>query len=155
MTEIRKEFTVKCPLKKAWDFISDMERFSQSIPGCKDSRKISDTEHDWVLEAKVLYTMRTLKMRTKTEVLEPPTHASFVGEGRLMERLNYYKVTFKGTTDLATVSEQETKIRFTGTIHASGLGGSIVEKVASGQMEGLFQDFEKNLKDNLETNHKE
>jgi len=52
-------------------------------------------------------------------------------------------------------NHQETKIKFAGTIRASGLGGSIIEKVASGQMEGLFQDFEKNLKNNLETNHKE
>lgn len=155
MAEVIKEFTVKATLKKAWDLVSDMERFSSCIPGCKESKKITETEHDWVLEAKVLHTMRTLKMRTKAEVLEAPVHASFVGEGKLIERLNYYKITLKGTTDLEPVSEQETKIRFAGTIRASGLGGSIIEKVASGQIEGIFQDFEKNLRDNLETNHKE
>jgi len=150
VAEVMKEFTVKAPLEKAWKLISDMEKFSQCIPGCKEVTKINETEYDWVLETKVLRTSRKVKARTKTEELRAPDHASFVGEGKLIERLNYYKIMIKGTTDLESVSEQETKIKFAGTIKASGLGGSIIEKIASGQMEGLFQDFEKNVKNKLE-----
>lgn len=152
MAEVVKEFTVKVPIEKAWDLISDMERFSLCIPGCKEVTRINETEHDWIVEAKVLRTTRKIKARTKAVELRAPSHASFVGEGKLIERLNYYKINIRGTTDLKSTGNGETKVRFAGTIQASGLGGSIIEKVASGQMEGLFQDFEKNVRGKLEHN---
>jgi len=149
---VLKEFTVMAPIEKTWELISDMEQFSRCIPGCKEINKINETEHDWVLEAKVLRTTRKVKARTKAVELREPFHAAFVGEGKLIERLNYYKISIRGTTDLESTGDGETRVRFAGTIQAGGLGGSIIEKIASGQMEGLFQDFEKNVKNKLEHN---
>ena len=52
--------------------------------------------------------------------------------------------------DLEPVSDSETKVTFKGDVHASGLGGFIINKVASGQMRGLFRDFEQNVRTALE-----
>ncbi|MCY4361630.1 MAG: SRPBCC family protein [Gammaproteobacteria bacterium] len=146
MPEISKEIIVNAPLQKTWELVSDMERFSLCIPGCKEVRTVSETEFDWKLETKVLRTTRKATARTTAVKMEPPTHAEFVGEGRLFERSNHYKLTITGTTDLETLAQDRTRIVFSGDVRASGLGGAIIEKVAAGQMGGLFDEFEQNIK---------
>ena len=84
MPEICKEIIVNAPLQKTWDLVSDMERFSLCIPGCKEVRTVSETEFDWKLETKVLRTTRKATARTTAVKMEPPTHAEFVGEGRYL-----------------------------------------------------------------------
>jgi len=147
---IVEEFTVKAPLEKAWELLSNMESFALCIPGCKEVKKVSETEYDWVLQAKVLRTSRTIVARTRATELTPPVHAEFRGEGELKERFSRYKMTLSGTMELQPVSDDETKITFKGDVHASGLGGFIINKVASGQMQGLFRDFEQNVRAALE-----
>jgi len=150
MPKLVEEFTVKAPLEKAWGLLSNMERFALCIPGCKEVKKISETEYDWVLEAKVLRTSRTIVAKTRATEMTPPVRAAFHGEGELRERFARYKMTLSGTTELQPVSDSETKIKFAGDIHASGMGGFIINKIASGQMEGLLRDFEQNIKAELE-----
>lgn len=149
MPEIVKEILVKAPLEDTWALVSDMERFSLCIPGCKKVTKLSETEFDWDLETKVLRTTRKAKAKTRAVVMEAPTHSEFEGEGRLFERSNHYKLTIKGTTDLEPVDGGKTKIKFAGDVKASGVGGAIIEKVASGQMDDLFKEFEANIKQTL------
>ena len=149
MPEIVKQMLVRAPLDNTWALVSDMERFSLCIPGCNRVEKVSDTEFDWDLETKVLRTTRKAKARTRTVALDSPTHAEFVGEGRLFERSNHYKLTIKGTTDLEKAGEGITRVRFAGDVKASGVGGAIIEKVAAGQMDDLFREFEKNIKQAL------
>ena len=150
MPEISKEIIVDAPLQKTWELVSDMERFSLCIPGCKEVRTVSETEFDWKLETKVLRTTRKATARTTAVKMEAPTRAEFVGEGRLFERSNHYKLTITGTTDLETLEQDRTRIVFSGDVRASGLGGAIIEKVAAGQMDSLFQEFENNIKQALE-----
>lgn len=150
MPELVEEFTVKAPLEKAWELLSNMERFGLCVPGCKEIKKISETEYDWVIEAKILRTSRTVKVRTIATEMTPPVRAVFHGEGELHERFARYKMTLSGSTELEPVSDSETKIKFAGDVHAGGMGGFIINKIASGQMEGLLRDFEHNIKAELE-----
>lgn len=149
MPEISKEIIVNASLHETWALVSNMERFSLCIPGCKEVRTVSETEFDWKLETKVLRTTRKATARTTTLKMVPPTHAEFAGEGRLFERSNHYKLTITGTTDLETMEQDKTRIIFSGDVRASGLGGAIIEKVAAGQMDSLFEEFEKNIKQAL------
>lgn len=146
MPQIIKELTVNAPIEAAWALVSDMEKFSLCIPGCKEVKKVSATEYDWTMEAKVLHTTRKVTARTRAEVLQPPKHSEFVGEGRLFERSNHYKLTIRGCTDLEPVAGGGTRIVFSGDVSASGVGGAIIDKVASGQMDELFGDFVKNIR---------
>lgn len=147
---LEQKFIVKAPLEKTWKLLSDMESFGLCIPGCKEVKKLSETEYDWVIQAKVLHTSRTIVAKTRVTEMKPPVHASFEGEAELHERFSRYKMTLSGTTDLEPLSDGETKITFAGNILASGAGGFIINKIASGQMQGLFRDFEQNVKAELE-----
>jgi len=59
-------------------------------------------------------------------------------------------MTLSGTTELEPLSEGETKLVFAGSVGASGAAGLLINKIASGQMQGLFRDFEQNIKAELE-----
>ncbi len=146
MPRIIKELTVNTPIQSAWELVSDMERFSACIPGCLEVRRISDTEFDWVLEARVLRTTRKVTARTQATMMQPPNHVEFSGEGRLFERSNHYKLKLQGATDLEDLGGGRTRVCFSGDVSASGVGGAIVDKVAAGQMDELFGDFEKNMR---------
>lgn len=150
MAEITKEITVKAPLDRTWALVSDMIAFSKCVPGCKEVKQISEDEYDWVMEAKVLRTKRTVKARTRAAEMRPPVYSRYEGEGRLFEKSNYYRINISGTTNLEVLGDNETKIIFAGNVVASGLGGGIVEKVAAGQMDDLFEIFEVNVKNTLE-----
>lgn len=145
-----EEFTVRAPLERVWQLLSNMERFGLCVPGCKEVKKVSETEYDWVIEARILRTSRVVIARTIVTEMNPPVSAAFRGEGELHERFARYKMTLSGTTKLQPVADGETKIRFTGDVDASGMGGFIINKIASGQMEGLLRDFEHNIKTELE-----
>ena len=106
MAKIVKEMTVQAPLQRSWELVSDMEQFSRCIPGCKEVTKVDDTTFDWVMEAKVLRTTRKVKARTQATRMEAPNRAEFVGEGRLFERTNHYKLTISGATDLEPVADK-------------------------------------------------
>ncbi len=150
MAEIVKELTVRAPLERTWSLVSDMLAVSHCIPGCRTVTQVSETEFDWVMEAQVLRTRRTIKARTRTHALRAPDHAEFTGEGRLFEKSNYYKLSIRGTTDLEALSDAETRIRFAGNVEASGLGKGLIEKVASGQLDDLFAEFAANVRKRLE-----
>ena len=150
MPKLVEEFTVKAPLEKAWGLLSNMERFGLCVPGCKKITKISETEYDWEIEAKILRTSRTVMAKTIATEMTPPVRAAFHGEGELRERFARYKMTLSGSTELQPVSDSETKIKFAGEVSAGGMGGFIINKIASGQMEGLLREFEHNIKAELE-----
>lgn len=146
MPKITKELTVDAPIESVWQLVSDMERFSSCIPGCKQVRRVSETEFDWVLEARVLRTTRKLTARTRAMQMCAPRRAEFCGEGRLFEQSNHYRLSLQGTTDLQDLGGGRTRVRFEAQINASGMGGAIVDKIAAGQMDELFGSFEDNMK---------
>lgn len=150
MPEARVEFTIKAPIIEVWQLLSNMEGLGLCIPGCKEVKQVSENEYDWILQVKVLHTSRTISARTRATEMVPPSHVSFTGDGKLREGLGFYKVALRGSMDLASVTNNETKVIFDGSVSAGGIGGAIINKIASGQMKGLIQDFEQNVRSKLE-----
>lgn len=150
MPDISEEFIVKAPIQKTWELLSNMEEMGLCIPGCKEVKKISEDEYEWVIQAKVFFATKTIKAKTKALELNPPFHVTFVGNGELFEKSFRYVISINGTMDLHPISEDETKVIFSGRVNASGLASVIVNKVASGQMKDLLIDFEKKVRSKLE-----
>jgi len=146
---VTKELLVNATLEETWALVGDMERFSLCIPGCKEVKKVTEEEFDWVVDAKIMRTTRTVKAKTRILEMRAPVHAAFSGDGRLFERSNHYKMQIDGTTDLSKVSENKTRINFSGEVKAKGAGGALIDKIVAGQMEPLFAEFEQKIRDAL------
>ncbi len=148
---IMEEFTVKAPLQKTWELLSDMGKMSLCIPGCKEANQISEEDWEWLFEVKVLYSTKKIKAKSKATELIPPSHVSFEGKGEVKEGFIIYRVSGLGTMDLEPISDDETKVIFTGSVvGGGGPAGALVNKMISGPMKGLVQKFKENIKAKLE-----
>lgn len=150
MPNIKEEFTVKAPIEAAWLLLSNMEKLAHCVPGCQSARQVTENEFDWVLSAKLLRTSRTINITTRASEITPPHHVSFLGDGKLMEGMGYYKLTLHGIMDLHPISDNETWVIFDGSVSAAGPGGALINKIASAQMKDLLRDFQQNVRNELE-----
>ncbi len=146
MAEIVKDIIVNATLEDTWALVGDMEKFSMCIPGCKEVIKKSDVDFDWVIDAKVMRTTRTVKASTTMKEVKAPFYAVFTGDGRLFERSNHYKMQIDGKTELAKLGKNQTRITFSGAVVAKGVGGALIDKIVSSQLDPLFAEFQSNIK---------
>lgn len=150
MPEGTVDFVVKASPEKIWELFESLENWGLCIPGCKEVKKISENEYEGIFEARVLRTSREIKGRVQIIEVNPPTYIKYYGEGELRERLARYKVTLEATLNLQSVSGSQTRISFAGGVHSGGLGGVIINKIASAQMVDTMKRLEQNIKDALE-----
>ncbi|HEX7970018.1 MAG TPA: carbon monoxide dehydrogenase subunit G [Stellaceae bacterium] len=75
------EFRIPAPRQKVWEALNDPEILKQSIPGCEEIEKLSDTQ----LAAKVTAKVGPVKARFGGKVtlsdLDPPNGYKITGEG--------------------------------------------------------------------------
>lgn len=150
MPEGTLDFVVKAPIAKTWQFFKSMGNWGLCIPGCKTVRKISEREYEGIIEARVLRTTREIKGIVQITDVNAPTDIKYKGEGELSERFARYKVTLEATLNLHPVSGDQTRVSFAGRVHSGGLGGVIINKIASALMGDTMKHFEQNIKNALE-----
>ena len=150
MPDLREEFSVNAPIETAWRLLSDMEKLAYCVPGCQSARQVAENEFAWVLVAKLLHTSRTISVTTRASEITPPHHVSFLGDGKLMEGMGFYKLALRGVMDLQRISDKETRVIFDGSVSAAGLGGALINKLAAAQMKDLLRNFEQNVRNELE-----
>ncbi len=80
--EIKNEFRIPAPRDKVWRALNDPEVLAQSIPGCQEIDKISETE----FTAKVVLRVGPVKAPFKGKVtlsdIDPPNSYKITGEGQ-------------------------------------------------------------------------
>lgn len=149
MVDVHREFYLDAPITKSWEFLSDMKEVGMSMPNCKQVREIGPNQYEWLIEAKTFLTKRLIKMRTQATIIEEPRHCEFLGNGEMIEKLGIYKMTFKGSMNLIPTPDERTKVQFAGDISTLGTGGSIINKVISGFVDELADEFTNNLNSRL------
>ncbi len=80
--EFTGEYRIPAPRQLVWEALNDPEILRQSIPGCEEMKRLSDTE----FEARVLAQVGPVKARFTGRVelteLNPPESYVLVGEGK-------------------------------------------------------------------------
>jgi uncharacterized protein len=75
------EFRIPAPRQKVWEALNDPEILKQSIPGCEEIQRLSDTE----LQAKVVAKVGPVKAHFSGKVtlsdINPPNGYKITGEG--------------------------------------------------------------------------
>lgn len=80
--EMNGEYRIAAPRSSVWAALNDPDVLRESIPGCKDLTKTSDTEMDAVVEAKVGVVRATFKGSVILSELNPPASYRISGEGK-------------------------------------------------------------------------
>lgn len=80
--EMKGEYRIAAPRSRVWEALNDPDVLRESIPGCKDLTKTSDTEMNAVVEAKVGVVRATFKGAVTLSELNPPASYRISGEGK-------------------------------------------------------------------------
>jgi carbon monoxide dehydrogenase subunit G len=75
------EYTLPAPRSKVWQALNDPEILKASIPGCQTMTKLSDTEFEAQVTAKVGPVKAKFKGKVQLSDLNPPTSYRIAGEG--------------------------------------------------------------------------
>jgi uncharacterized protein len=76
------ERRIPAPRQKVWEALNDPEILKQSIPGCQEIEKVSDTELAAKVRAKVGPVSANFAGKVTLSDLEPPSAYTISGEGQ-------------------------------------------------------------------------
>ena len=135
------EFLIPASRRKVWDALNDPEILKQSIPGCEEIEKLSDTE----LAAKVTAKVGPVKARFGGKVtlsdLDPPNGYKITGEGS-----GGAAGFAKGGATVRLVDEGDgTKLSYVVEAHVGGklaqIGSRLIDATARKMAEEFFSRF--------------
>ncbi len=135
------EFLIPAPRQKVWAALNDPEILKQSIPGCDEVEKLSDTE----LQAKVTAKVGPVKARFGGKVtlsdLDPPNGYKITGEGS-GGAAGFAK---GGATVRLSDADGGTKLAYTVEAHVGGklaqIGSRLIDATARKMAEDFFSRF--------------
>ena len=135
------EFVIPAPRRKVWEALNDPEILKQSIPGCEEIEKLSDTE----LAAKVTAKVGPVKARFGGKVtlsdLDPPNGYKITGEGS-GGAAGFAK---GGATVRLTDDGDATKLNYVVEAHVGGklaqIGSRLIDATARKMAEEFFTRF--------------
>ena len=80
--DIKGEQFIPMPRQQVWAALNDVEILKQAIPGCDSMARLSDTEIEATVTAKVGPVKATFKGQVTLADLDPPNSYSIRGEGK-------------------------------------------------------------------------
>jgi carbon monoxide dehydrogenase subunit G len=75
------EYRIPAPRQRVWEMLNDPEVLAKAIPGCESLQKISDTELQAKVKAKVGPVSATFAGKVTLSDLDPPAAYTISGEG--------------------------------------------------------------------------
>lgn len=80
--EIEDEVRIRAPRQRVWDALNDTASLKRAIPGCQSVDRLSATEIDAVVTAKVGPVKANFSGRVTLSDLDPPNGYTISGEGK-------------------------------------------------------------------------
>jgi uncharacterized protein len=136
---IEEKFTIKSPLREAWDFLLNPETMGACIPGCEKVDVTSDTEYQSVIAAKVGPIAVRFNVNTVIDETEPYTFIHAVGEGKELRKLGSFKQ--KTAIRLNELSANETEVAYRSEITVVGRLATFGDRVLKSKADEIGKEF--------------
>ncbi len=143
MIEDEHSFTIKAPIQKAWDFISDINKISSCLPGLEKAEQIDENTADITIKQKMGIIPFYVTIRNTITERHPPNKFVSVGSGEHIQEI-------KLTLELKELSPSETEINYKMQVEASGNVKAMVEFMMNKKKEEQTEKFVEALKQKLE-----
>jgi carbon monoxide dehydrogenase subunit G len=131
------EFHIPAPRQKVWAALNDPEVLKQSIPGCEEIEKISDTELQAKVTAKVGPVRARFSGKVKLSDLDPPNGYKITGEGS-GGAAGFAK---GGATVRLSDENGGTRLGYTVEAHVGGKLAQIGSRLIDATARKMAQDF--------------
>jgi carbon monoxide dehydrogenase subunit G len=143
MIEDESSFTIKAPIQKAWDFISDINKISSCLPGLDKAEIIDENTADITIKQMMGIIPFFVKIRNTITERQPPNKFVSVGSGEHLEQV-------KLTLELKEMSPSETEVTYKMLVEASGNVKGMVEYMMNKKKAQQTEEFVAALKEKLE-----
>ncbi len=143
MIEDEHSFTIKAPIQKTWDFISDINKISSCLPGLEKAEQIDENTADITIKQKMGIIPFYVTIRNTITERHPPNKFVSVGTGEHLKEV-------KLTLELKEISPSETEVHYKMQVEAGGNVKGMVEFMMNKKKEEQTEKFVAALKQKLE-----
>ena len=144
---IEKSISLPAPVEKVWEKIEDLEGVIRCMPGVQDVKALGDNKWRIEMKQKVGFISVTFDADMKVTKWEPPTHLETKTDATA--RMGLGKVFQNQSLDLVATSENETTAKYKAEVALSGKIGTFGQRILSGKVDQLSNDFAKAFIDKL------
>jgi carbon monoxide dehydrogenase subunit G len=140
--EMSGEYQIAAPRDKVWAALNDPAILKESIPGCQELTKVSDTEMTAVVLAKVGMVRATMHGSVTLSNLNPPEGYTITGEGK-----GGVAGFANGGADVSLVEEgpNATRLKYTAKAQVGGklaqIGARLIDATAKQMADQFFSRF--------------
>ena len=139
--DLSGEIELPAPRQKVWEALNDPEILKRCIPGCNSLEKISDTELEAEITAKVGPVKAKFSSKVTLDDLNPPQSYTLLGEGK-----GGVAGFAKGNVAVELIEEGEgTRLKYVSTIQIGGklaqVGSRLFSSAAKKWVAGFFGEF--------------
>ncbi|MFC1664110.1 CoxG family protein [Pseudomonadota bacterium] len=140
--DLSGEIELPAPRQQVWEALNDPEILKQCIPGCNEFEKISDTEFEAQITAKVGPVKAKFVSKVTLDELKPPQSYTLIGEGK-----GGIAGFAKGNVEVELVEEGEgTLLKYTSAVQIGGklaqVGSRLFSSAAKKWVAEFFSAFE-------------
>ncbi len=146
---IQERFTVKAPIDRVWDYVTDPVKFSSSVPGCESLQVTGERTYLAVVKSRVGPITVTFKFDTKiTELDQARHHMKAVGAGKDIGMAGMFK--HESVVDLVQVSPQETEVNYRSEIGIVGRLATFGDRIMQTKAKDIGEKFAQSVREKLE-----
>lgn len=144
MIEAEKNFAIAAPIDNVWDYVQDISRWADLLPGCRECAIIDDHHSRWTIKVGAGGLIKTVNVLVHVESWDGPDRVNFT-----------YKLESEpvvgGGSYFAEISDQgETDIRLHLRVEGSGPMAPMWEAVCKPLFHPLATTFTDKLKVEIE-----
>lgn len=140
--EMNASERIEASREEVFASLNDPEILKQSIPGCKELEKVSDTEFDAIVGLKVGPIKATFKSKVFLSELDPPNGFTISGEGKggvAGFAKGGAEVRLESDGDDATILHYDVRVDVGGKL--AQLGARLITSTATKYANGFFENF--------------
>lgn len=146
---IEKNFSVKAPIEKVWNFLLDAHQLASCVPGCEGVEIINENTYLTSIKAKVGPISARFKIRLTINEKEPPYHLLTTGKGEDSKMAS--SLLSKNEIRLHSLSGEETEIHYRSDVSVLGSLGKFGEGIIRKKATEVGEQFALALKSKIET----
>jgi len=144
---IEKSISLPASVEKVWEKIEDLEGIIKCMPGVEDVKDLGNNKWHIVIKQKIGFISATFDASMKLVNWQPPTHLET--ETDATAKMGLGKAFQNQSLDLVAVSENETLAKYRAEVALSGKIGTFGQRMLSGKVDQLSNDFAKAFIDKL------
>lgn len=146
---IEDSFRINVSIWKAWDFISNPEKFGSCIPGCEQVRAIDQKTFECILKQKIAGLSLRFRLTISLLAVDPPYRLESIVKGGDMGKEG--TITQRNFMELKEMGDQETSIHYASDVSIAGKLALFGEKGIQTKAKRLGEEFIRMLKGKIES----